>query len=145
MVTYGATATDLVDGNVAVVFAPHSGSLFPIGTWTGLATTTDSHGNSASATFTVIVKGAPEQIADLIGYVPTCYGWCTLDKGLTTSLTSQLRATQRDLQSGATAQACEDAATFIAHVRAQSGKKIPAEWAGVFIDDALRIRAVLGC
>jgi hypothetical protein len=52
------TATDLVDGSVAVISSPASGSTFPIGTRTVNCTATDAHGNSSSASFTVTVQGA---------------------------------------------------------------------------------------
>lgn len=49
------TATDILDGAVAVVSVPASGSVFPIGTTTVVSTATDAHGNAASTTFTVTV------------------------------------------------------------------------------------------
>ncbi len=49
------TATDSVDGNVAVRCDPFSGSLFPITTTTVTCTATDSHNNTSTATFTVTV------------------------------------------------------------------------------------------
>jgi hypothetical protein len=53
--TFSATATDEVDGVVAVTCAPVSGSTFPPGTTTVTCTATDTHGNTASASFTVTV------------------------------------------------------------------------------------------
>ena len=55
-VTFTATATDLVDGNVAVNASPASGSTFPIGTTTVTLTSTDAHSNTATRTFTVTVR-----------------------------------------------------------------------------------------
>ncbi len=56
VVTYtNPTATDIVDGAVAVTCVPASGSTFPIGINTVVATATDAHGNSASTSFTVTV------------------------------------------------------------------------------------------
>jgi hypothetical protein len=52
-VTYSATAVDIVDGVVAPVCEPASGSLFPIGSTTVTCTATDAHGNKATGTFTV--------------------------------------------------------------------------------------------
>jgi probable HAF family extracellular repeat protein len=65
-VAYTVTATDDVDGPVPVTCAPPSGSTFPIGTTQVDCTATDAAGNAASASFTVHVKGAPEQVADLL-------------------------------------------------------------------------------
>ena len=55
-VSYGAaSASDLVDGSVAASCAPASGSTFPLGSTTVTCTATDSHGNTGSATTTVLV------------------------------------------------------------------------------------------
>ena len=56
-VTYTATATDLVDGNVSVTCTPPSGFEFPIGTTTVHCSSTDSHSNTATGTFHVTVHG----------------------------------------------------------------------------------------
>jgi hypothetical protein len=53
--TFAGTAVDLVDGNVPVVFAPASGSTFPLGVTTVAATATDAAGNTATGTFKVTV------------------------------------------------------------------------------------------
>jgi hypothetical protein len=49
------TATDAVDGAVAVICAPASGSTFPLGTTPVDCSATDAHGNTGSNTFSVIV------------------------------------------------------------------------------------------
>lgn len=49
------TASDLVDGNVAVTAAPTSGSTFALGSTTVSLSSTDTRGNAASASFTVLV------------------------------------------------------------------------------------------
>jgi hypothetical protein len=55
-VTYtNPTATDIVDGTVPVICAPASGSTFAIGETMVKCTATDSHGNSAEATFKVTI------------------------------------------------------------------------------------------
>ena len=56
--TFTASALDAVDGPVAVVCAPASGSSFPIGTTTVTCTATDASGNAASGSFTVTVAVA---------------------------------------------------------------------------------------
>src|SRR2546422_1687648 len=54
-VGFSASASDLVDGSVVAQCTPASSSMFPLGTTTVVCTATDSHGNTASESFTVIV------------------------------------------------------------------------------------------
>jgi hypothetical protein len=61
------TATDSVDGNVAVTCAPASGSTFAIGTTTVTCSATDSSNNTATATFKVIVVDTTAPIIALNG------------------------------------------------------------------------------
>lgn len=56
VVTFSATATDLVDGAVAVNCTPASGSTFAPGTTTVNCSATDAHGNTANGSFKVSVK-----------------------------------------------------------------------------------------
>lgn len=55
VVTFTATATDAIDGTIAVTCAPASGDTFPTGVTTVLCSATDAHANSASASFHVTV------------------------------------------------------------------------------------------
>jgi len=50
------TATDVVDGTVAVSCAPASGTVFPIGATPGTCTAVDSHGNQTTSHFTTTVQ-----------------------------------------------------------------------------------------
>jgi hypothetical protein len=52
---YTVTATDLVDGPVAVSCTPPSGSTFPIGTTTVTCSASDTRGNTATGSFVVTV------------------------------------------------------------------------------------------
>jgi hypothetical protein len=54
--TFAATATDLVDGSVPVVFSPASGSVFPIGVTVVQVTATDRASNARSGSFRVTVR-----------------------------------------------------------------------------------------
>jgi lamin tail-like protein/putative Ig domain-containing protein/HYR domain-containing protein/transmembrane protein TMEM131 len=54
-VSYTATASDLVDGAVAPVCSPASGSVFAVGTTTVQCTATDAHHNTASGSFAVTI------------------------------------------------------------------------------------------
>jgi len=58
VVTYSASATDVVDGAVPVTCDHISGSTFAPGVTTVTCTATDSHGNTGSAAFTVTVSFA---------------------------------------------------------------------------------------
>ena len=53
------TATDAVDGAVAVTCVPASGTLFEVGVTTVTCTAHDTHGNTATSTFDVIVTIDP--------------------------------------------------------------------------------------
>ncbi len=55
---YVATASDIVNGNIAPVCSPASGSTFAIGTTTVTCTARDVAGNAASASFKITVKDA---------------------------------------------------------------------------------------
>ena len=59
VVTYTLpTASDLVDGSVAVTCLPASGSTFAIGSTTVNCSATDSHGNTGTSSFNVVVSYA---------------------------------------------------------------------------------------
>jgi hypothetical protein len=65
VVTYALpSAHDVVDGDVAVSCAPSSGATFPLGGSSVTCTASDSHGNTATASFSVTVSDAtPPAIA----------------------------------------------------------------------------------
>ncbi|HSL43105.1 MAG TPA: HYR domain-containing protein [Anaerolineales bacterium] len=56
LVTFSASASDLVDGSVPVTCNPNSGSTFPLGPTTVACSATDQHGNSSSGSFTVNIQ-----------------------------------------------------------------------------------------
>jgi Tol biopolymer transport system component len=135
------TATDRVDGSVAVECSPASGSTFPLGTTEVTCTARDKAGNKASESFTVTVKGAGEQLSDLVASVRSL----DIHDGIENSLLSKLRSAQDQLEANDQEGACEDLRAFTNHARAQSDKKLTQEQASQLIEDADRIRAVLGC
>jgi hypothetical protein len=59
VVTFTATATDIVDGTVAVTCTPASGSTFAAGTTTVVCSATDAHANTAHGSFHVTVVPPP--------------------------------------------------------------------------------------
>ncbi len=66
IVTWTASATDLVDGSVLVSCTPPSGSTFAVGQTAVACTATDAHDNSASGAFNVIVQNAADTEAPTI-------------------------------------------------------------------------------
>src|SRR5918992_1640913 len=61
-VTYTATATDAVDGEVPVTCTPESGSTFPLGTTPVNCSATDNAGNQATGSFNVIVQDTTKPV-----------------------------------------------------------------------------------
>lgn len=55
VVNFVATATDIVDGSVAVTCVPASGTLFHVGVTTVNCAATDAHGNNAGGSFSVTI------------------------------------------------------------------------------------------
>ena len=55
VVTFSASASDLVDGSIPITCTPASGSTFPLGTTTVTCSATDKTGNEASGSFKVTV------------------------------------------------------------------------------------------
>jgi Bacterial alpha-L-rhamnosidase 6 hairpin glycosidase domain/Bacterial alpha-L-rhamnosidase C-terminal domain/Alpha-L-rhamnosidase N-terminal domain/HYR domain len=137
VVTYVATATDNLDPHPVVKCVPPPGAVFAIGTTTVTCTATDASMNTSSATFTVHVKGAAEQLVDLRARVQGV--------GSGTSMNDMIVLAQGYVANGNVAAACKKLSDFSSAVRAQSGKKVPATTATALIADATRIRAVLGC
>ena len=87
--------------------------------------------------FTVTVKGAAEQLADLATAVQGV--------GSGKSLATTVAAAQWFLAHGQTKATCLTLTAFNLEVKGQSGKKIPKAQATALIADANQIKAVLGC
>ena len=136
-VAYTVTATDNIDPDPVVVCSPPSGSTFPIGTTTVTCTATDFSGNVAEGSFTVHVKGAQEQLEDLLAAVTG------LPPG--SSLPSKVTGILDKLASGNITATCQRLDAFANEVSAQRGKALTEEQADGFLSDAARIAAVLGC
>jgi hypothetical protein len=138
-----ATASD--NCSASATCTPASGSIFAIGTSPVTCTATDTSGNTATCTFSVKVKSAAEQTADLIAMVQ---GLATpkLDPGVRNALLVKLQLAVASINTQNKAIACRALQDFINLINAQKGKKIiPASQATLLIDEATRIRAVLGC
>lgn len=136
-VTYVVTAVDSQGIVTSIDCAPPPG-LFPIGTTTVSCTATDNRGNtSAPSTFRVIVKGAAEQLADLLARVQG------VGPGL--SFGAKVRAAITALENGNVATACSSLSAFLGEIAAQSGKSITAAEAAALTATVQQIQAVMGC
>ena len=138
-VTYTASAADAVDGPVQVACTPASGTIFPIGTTVVTCTATDTHGNASNGSFNVHVKGADEQLDDLLELV------VTESLGPGNSFSDKLRHAQDALAAGDQTATCEHLDAFRNQVQAQFGKKLTPAEATELVDAANRIQAVLDC
>lgn len=136
-VDFTVTATDDVDPNPTVTCTPASGSPFPIGNTTVTCTATDKAANTGRASFSVTVRGAAEQLAELRADVHGV--------GTGESLSAKVDAAQAAYSSGDERGTCEILDAVINFVDAQAGKHIPSDTADALIADATRIRAVLDC
>ena len=140
VVTYEVSVVDDADPNPAVACDPESGSMFPLLLTTVSCTATDAAGNTARATFNVIVKDADWQLEDVRGLLAS---W---DLGkLGTSLTDKLRKAKLFNAQGKFSQACETLATVLNQVSAQNGKGLTVDQALDLTARVTRIRQVIGC
>lgn len=141
IVNFTVTASDIVDPSPVVSCTPASGSMFPIGTTTVSCTATDASGNSTVASFHITVKGAVDQVTDLIQIIKDF----NIKKGIENSLNAKLRNATSAIQRGNIMAACNLLNAFINEVRAQTGKAITVAQTNQMIAEANQIRAVLGC
>lgn len=137
VVPYSALAWDDVDGPVDVACTPPSGSIFAIGRTTVTCEASDAAGNEAIASFDVHVKGAAEQLDDLIGTVAGV--------GPGSSLFDKLTDARTALEEGDVDEACNELFAFANEARAQAGKKLTTTQAAGLVASANRIGAVLSC
>jgi len=139
-----ATASGNCGGSVTITYSQNTGTLFPIGDTTVTVNAADASGNRAtSCSFKVHVKGAVEQINDLIGKVNDIAGTKSPNK---TALIAKLQAALAALAKNDSATACARMQDFINLVKAQKDKKvIKASDADALTADGLRIRLVIGC
>lgn len=134
-------ATDLVSGNVIPTCTPASGSMFVIGDTTVSCTALDGAGNHASATFSVHVKGADEQIQDARASIASLgLRATTADK-----LDSQLATAAKQFAAGRLAAGCSGLGEFRDTIARLAGRDLTAAQAGTLDADTRRIGAVVGC
>ena len=102
VVTFAATASDLVDGTLTPGCLPASGSVFAIGDTSVACSVTDSHGNTAAASFTISVKDQTPPALALSGDL-------TLEATGPAGAAASFAATAFDVVDGATAVSCAPA------------------------------------
>jgi len=137
IVSYSVSASDPDDAVTSLSCVSASGSAFPTGTTTVNCTAIDTHENTGNASFTVHIKGAAEQLADLLTAVTGV--------GPGTSLTNKVTRAQGSLAANDVLDTCSTLTALVHEISAQSGKKIPSGLAGTLIASANRIKTVLGC
>jgi hypothetical protein len=137
VVNYAVTATDPDDAVSSLTCTPGSGSTFPIGTTTVTCVATDTNDNTSTAGFTVHVKGAAEQLADLAAAV--------VGVGPGTSLRNNVNRAQAYVAAKNVRAACLTLTVFVSEVNAVSGLTIPQAQAAALTESAKRIKNVLGC
>lgn len=139
VVIFVASATDNVDGTLAVSCNPPPGSTFPIGSTPVVCITQDAAANPATHSFTVTVLGASDQITDLISDIAAIGG------NVAGSLRAKLDHAFDALARGNTNAACGSLKATGHQLKAQSGKSVPADIASMLIADIDRINQTVGC
>jgi len=139
-VAFSPTAADNC-AIASIVCLPVSGSLFPVGDSTVHCLAKDPSGNSVTCSFTIHVKGAAEQAADLVAQV----GNLNVGKGPKNALLVKLNGALGKLQAGQLKPSCNEFGAFINLVQAQRGKALTLAEADALIAKANQIRVVAGC
>jgi DNA-binding beta-propeller fold protein YncE len=142
VVEYAVTVTDDLDPNPSVECLPPSGSTFPIGATEVSCTARDNGDNVTTETFGVSVRGAADQLHDLVAKL---VGYGLSPNGVERSLTAKLESALASLSRGGTGAACGELGAFLSHVAAQGGKKLSVAQAADLTAVAVRVRTVLGC
>jgi beta propeller repeat protein len=138
---YTVTVSDDTDPAPSLSCAPASGSLFAIGNTTVACTAKDASGNTATASFTVHVAGAAEQLAALRSHVASL----KLKKLVAATLDLELQLAQTALAAGYPKLACVPLVVFETEVRLLPSSTIKAADAAYLVASSKQIRAVLGC
>jgi hypothetical protein len=103
VVTFASTAADIVDGATAVTCTPASGSTFPVAATTVTCTSTDSHSNTGTNSFSVTVQ---DRTAPVFAGAPTS-GSITEEATSAAGMTlADYALTASDIVDGATAVNC---------------------------------------
>ena len=99
LVTYSATATDIVNGSRPVACSPASNTIFPLGTTTVNCSASDTRGNTSTGSFTVTVQ-------DTTGPALTLPANSTHEATSAAGATVTYSASATDIVSGSVAVTC---------------------------------------
>ena len=99
LLTYPASASDLVDGSVPVSCSPASGSMFAPGPTTVTCSATDAASNTATGSFTVTVKFSASGFYQPVDMTPATSSavWNTVKNGSTVPLKFEVFAGSSEL------------------------------------------------
>ena len=140
-VVYFVSATDNFDVSVSLNCSPASGSSFSNGDTVVTCSAKDDAGNSTSKSFNVHIRGASEQITNLISLINSF----NLSQGTANSLKTKLESAQAAISANDRIGACSDVDHFVNQTQIQSGKKITVSQANQLIAAAVTIKGALGC
>ena len=136
-VTFVATATDPDDAASTPTCIPSSGSTFPIGTTTVTCSSTDTHGNTGTASFTVTIQTPAQATNSLVSTVNSM----NLPNGVKSSLASTLNNINLHSPS-----ACGKLNAFIVKVNQDlSNGSLTVTQAKALLSQANAIKAAVGC
>ena len=140
-VTFAATAVDGTDASPAVTCTPASGSTFAAGTKTVTCVARDHAGNTSTGSFTVTVRGAAQQVANLVVELTTMLKLPTPAAPLRALLeTASTNIVQKRPQ-----VACATLKAFATAVHNALPLFLTTDQKAQLTADANRIRAVIGC
>lgn len=140
VVNYSVPASDNV-GVHSISCSRASGSVFPVGVNQVDCVVKDAAGNQSSASFVVTVRGAAEQLNDLIDYV----GELNLSGGVGNPMLNQLQAALAAIDKPENVS-CKKLEDFIkAATSSKARAEVSAAELEALLAQARRIQSVLGC
>jgi large repetitive protein len=110
-VTFEATASDSIDGSVAVTCMPASGSTFALGNTTVSCSATDSSGNSSSGSFVVTVTDTTDPVITFVSRSTEAGVWTNQDVTLTWSCTDNVGVVNETVSVTVSAEGADQSAT----------------------------------
>ena len=143
-VTFSPNAADGGSG-VASASCGLASTLVPVGQTLVTCTATDNAGNATTANLIVTVKGAKEQLGDLVQKIVNASQLSPAAKTLLIGKLNQLLASFDPSNATQRQAVCLALQLFKTAVQLQAGAAITPAQAAEWIADASRIRAVLAC